>query len=139
MRCYPKKVMSSSICEALDHTFNNGSLLELIGYDTSSLEFLSYLNMLDWGERTEVVKFVSVALTDENFNLLLCLVEKHKKVETLVASSNHLTEKSLEMLLNFCRQYNHLRTVYLGRNYISQLKAKPILQQLKALGVTIYV
>jgi hypothetical protein len=28
--------------------------------------------MLNWSNRTEIVKFVKVGLTDENFNLLLC-------------------------------------------------------------------
>jgi|JI6StandDraft_1071083.scaffolds.fasta_scaffold05013_15 hypothetical protein len=96
--------MTSSICEALDRTFSSGNIIELVGYNTAPIEFLSYLHMLSWSDRTEVVKFVNVGLTDENFNLLLCLVQKHKRVETLVASSNHLTEKCLEMLLNFCRQ-----------------------------------
>lgn len=91
MRSYPEKVMTSSICEALDRTFSCGNIIELTGYDTSTIEFLSYLRMLKWTDRTEIAKFVSVGLTDENFNLLLCMVEQHKSVQTLVVSSNNLT------------------------------------------------
>jgi len=77
--------------------------MELIGYNTSSIEFLSFLGMVKWNEHIEIVKFIGVDLTDENFNLLLCSVEKFKNVTTLVVSNNHLTDVSLQILLNFSR------------------------------------
>lgn len=139
LKVFPERVMTSSICEALDSTFVGQNMVELIGYPTQAIEFLSYLEMVQWNPRIEVVKFVKVGLTDENFNLLLCSIEKADKVSTLVVSNNTLTEVSLQILLNFSKQKPQLKTVYMGRNFISQQRAKPFLTELKTLAVTAFV
>jgi voltage-gated potassium channel Kch len=128
MRVYPERIMTSNICEALDKTFVGNNLIELIGYNTSSIEFLSYLGMLKWSERIQIVKFIGVHLTDENFNLTLCSIEKLRNVSTIVVSNNHLSDVSLEILLNFARQSQHIKTAYLGKNHINHFKSKAILQ-----------
>lgn len=114
-------------------------MVELIGYNTQDLEFLSYLEMIKWNQRVEMVKFVKVGLTDEHFNLLLCFIEKADRVSSLVVSNNCLTEASLHILVNFSRQRSQLRTVYMGRNKISQHRTKVVMQELRGLGVSVYV
>jgi hypothetical protein len=95
--------------------------------------------MLKWNPRIELVKFVKVGLTDENFNLLLCYVERAEKVNSLVVSNNQLTEHSLRILSNFARQNQQLKTVYMGKNHISQHRSKLALQELRAMGLSVYV
>lgn len=95
--------------------------------------------MLKWTPRVELVKFVKVGLTDENFNLLLCFIAKAERVASLVVSNNYLTDQSLMTLANFCRLHQHLRTVYFGRNYINHQRSKLLVAELKQLGATVFV
>ena len=95
--------------------------------------------MINWTSRVELVKFVKVGLTDENFNLLLCFIAKAEQVTSLVVSNNYLTEESVMTLLNFCRLHKHLRSVYIGRNYINQQRCKPLLMELKQMGTVVYL
>lgn len=66
-------------------------------------------------------------------------MDKAERVSSLVVSNNMLTEKSLVILGNFARQNTQLKTVYMGRNHISQHRSKTILQELRGLGVNVYV
>lgn len=131
--------MTSTICEALDKTFISNNTIELIGYATQDIQFLGYLEMLKWTPRVELVKFVKVGLTDQNFNLLLCFIVKAERVTSVVVSNNHLTDESMSTLLNFCRLHQQLKCVYMGRNYINQQRCKPLLQELKQMGTMVYI
>lgn len=71
-----------------------------------------------------MVKMVKVGMNDEEFNLLLNFVMKHRQVHTLVVSHNRLTEQSLEMILSFNRMSDQLKNVYLSKNHINNIKAK---------------
>lgn len=114
-------------------------MVELIAYNTQFLEFQCYLEMISWQSELEVIRFVKVSLTDDHLNILLPYLRKADALDSLVLTNNLLTDGCLDILVNYFSSERPIRCVYLGRNYIQLMKCRSRLNELRALGVNVFI
>lgn len=86
-----------------------------------------------------MIKFVKVGLTDDHLNMLLSFVRHAQNLECLVVTNNVLTDGCLEMLCRYFNTERPVRSLYLGRNYIQPLRGRARIQELRHLGVNVFI
>ena len=128
---YTMKMRIMKVQEAMMATTVGSNFIELVNHPLEAVDFRWYLELQNWSQKVEILKFVKCNLQDEQFNTLLNFVLRNASVHTLVVSNNQLSDESVDMLLEFFSANKQLRNVYLSKNHISLLRCKQKITQLK--------
>ena len=115
---------------------DRAEIIDFTNADLGDVGMMPIFDLLRGTVRVKTLKLIRNKLTDECLSKLLeCCLEC--KITTINMSQNSLTDHALEILEN--AEYRELRSITLNQNRINQRNARPRIQELKRIGLTVLV